>query len=128
LIDHLKRGWIKLGDIKVLVLDEADRMIDTGFAPQLEEIIERLPKMRQTLLFSATMPREILKLASAHMVPPIHIEIASSGTIVDSVDQEMHVVRKENKHSHLEKILSQHTGSVLVFTRTKHGARSLAEI
>ncbi len=126
LIDHLKRGWVKLSDIKVLVLDEADRMLDMGFAPQLEEIMKRLPKERQTILFSATMPREILKLASAHMTSPIHIEIAPSGTTVDLVDQEMHVVKKENKHSHLEKILNQYTGSVLVFTRTKHGARSLA--
>jgi len=126
LIDHLKRGWVKLNDVKVLVLDEADRMLDMGFAPQLEEIIKRLPKDRQTILFSATMPREILKLASSHMTSPTHIEIAPSGTTVDLVDQEMHVVKKENKHSHLEKILNQYTGSVLVFTRTKHGARSLA--
>jgi len=126
LIDHLKRGLVKLNDVKVLVLDEADRMLDMGFAPQLEEIMKRLPKERQTVLFSATMPREILKLASAHMVSPIHIEIAPSGTTVDAVDQEIHVVKKENKHSHLEKILNQHAGSVLVFTRTKHGARSLA--
>jgi len=126
LIDHLKRGWLKLNDVKVLVLDEADRMLDMGFAPQLEEIMKRLPKERQTVLFSATMPREILKLASAHMTSPIHIEIAPSGTTVDLVDQEMHVIKKENKHSHLEKILKEYTGSVLVFTRTKHGARSLA--
>ncbi len=126
LIDHLKRGWLKLNDVKVLVLDEADRMLDMGFAPQLEEIMKRLPKERQTVLFSATMPREILRLASVHMSSPIHIEIAPSGTTVDLVDQEMHVVKKENKHSHLEKILNKYTGSVLVFTRTKHGARSLA--
>lgn len=126
LIDHLKRGWVKLNDVKVLVLDEADRMLDMGFAPQLEEIMKRLPKERQTILFSATMPREILRLASVHMKSPIHIEIAPSGTTVDLVDQEMHVVKKENKHGHLEKILNQYTGSVLVFTRTKHGAASLA--
>jgi len=126
LIDHLKRGWVKLNDIKILVLDEADRMLDMGFAPQLEEIMSRLPKIRQTVLFSATMPREILRLVSVHMASPIHIEIAPSGTTVDLVDQEIHVVKKENKHSHLEKILNQHAGSVLVFTRTKHGARSLA--
>lgn len=126
LIDHAKRGFVKLNDIKVLVLDEADRMLDMGFAPQLEEIMKRLPKDRQTVLFSATMPREILRLASVYMTSPTHIEIAPSGTTVDLVDQEMHVVKKENKHSHLEKILNEYTGSVLVFTRTKHGARSLA--
>lgn len=126
LIDHLKRGWLKLNEVKVLILDEADRMLDMGFAPQLEEIMKRLSKERQTVLFSATMPREILKLASVHMSSPTHIEIAPSGTTVDLVNQEMHVVKKENKHSHLEKILNQYAGSVLVFTRTKHGARSLA--
>lgn len=126
LIDHLKRGWLRLNDVNVLVLDEADRMLDMGFAPQLEEIMKRLPKERQTVLFSATMPREILKLAATYMKSPVHIEIAPSGTTVDLVDQEMHVIRKENKHSHLEKILNEYAGSVLVFTRTKHGARSLA--
>jgi ATP-dependent RNA helicase RhlE len=126
LIDHAKKGFVRLSDIKVLVLDEADRMLDMGFAPQLEEIMKRLPKERQTVLFSATMPREILRLASTYMASPTHIEIAPSGTTVDAVDQEMHVVKKEGKYIHLEKILSEYAGSVLVFTRTKHGARSLA--
>ena len=126
LIDHLKRGAVKLNEVKILVLDEADRMLDMGFAPQLEEIIKRLPEIRQTVLFSATMPREIMKLASLYMTSPVHIEVAPSGTTVENVDQEMHVVKKEHKHMHLEKILSEHSGSVLVFTRTKHGARSLA--
>lgn len=125
LIDHLKRGWVKLDYIKVLVLDEADMMFDLGFAPQIEEIIKRLPKKRQTLLFSATMPRAILKLASTHMSLPIHIEVAPSGTTVEFVNQEVYVTRKEDKYKQLEKILKEYNGSVLVFARTKHGAKHL---
>ncbi|MBU0721988.1 DEAD/DEAH box helicase [Patescibacteria group bacterium] len=126
LIDHLKRGWVKLDYIKVLVLDEADRMFDMGFAPQIEEIIKRIPKTRQTLLFSATMPRAILRLASTHMSMPVHIEVAPSGTTVECVDQEVYVMKKENKYMQLEKILKQYKGSVLVFARTKYGAKHLA--
>lgn len=126
LIDHLKRGWVKLDYIKILVLDEADMMFDLGFAPQIEEIMKRVPKKRQTLLFSATMPRAILKLASAHMTMPIHIEVAPPGTTVEFVDQEMYVMKKEDKYKQLEKILNDHNGSVLVFTRTKYGAKHLA--
>jgi len=126
LIDHLQRGWVKLDDIKILVLDEADRMFDMGFAPQIEEIIKRIPRARQTLLFCATMPRAILRLASAHMTMPIHIEVAPPGTTVEYVDQEVYVMRKEDKRDQLEKILHEYQGSVLIFTRTKHGAKNLA--
>jgi len=126
LIDHLKRGSVRLDRVKVLVLDEADMMFDMGFAPQIEEIIKRVPKERQTMLFSATMPRPILKLASVHMILPIHIEVAPSGTTVELVNQEMYVMRKEDKYSNLDKILKEHNGSVLVFTRTKYGAKHLA--
>ena len=126
LIDHLKRGSLRLDDVEILVLDEADRMFDMGFAPQLREIMKRIPKERQTVLFSATMPDAILKLASMHMATPIHIEIAPSWTTVECIDQEVYVVRKEEKYAQLEKLLSQYNGSILVFTRTKHGARALA--
>ncbi|MDP2709353.1 MAG: DEAD/DEAH box helicase [bacterium] len=126
LIDHLKRGSVKLDRVKVLVLDEADMMFDMGFAPQIEEIMKRVPKQRQTLLFSATMPRAILRLAAAHMTLPIHIEVAPPGTTVEMVDQEMYVLRKEEKYARLEEILKDHQGSVLVFTRTKYGAKHLA--
>jgi ATP-dependent RNA helicase RhlE len=126
LIDHLKRGWVKLNYIKVLVLDEADMMFDMGFAPQIEEIIKQIPKKRQTLLFSATMPRAILRLAAAHMVMPVHIEVAPPGTTVEFVNQEMYVMNKGDKYMQLERILKEQKGSVLVFTRTKHGAKHLA--
>ena len=88
LIDHLHRGWVKLDDIKILVLDEADMMFDMGFAPQIEEVIKHIPRSRQTMLFSATMPSAILRLAQRHMTTPIHIEVAPSGTTVEEVEDQ----------------------------------------
>ena len=127
LIDHLKRKQIKLDEVKILVLDEADMMLDMGFAPQLEEILSRVPKDRQTMLFSATMPAAIVKIAAAHMALPVHIEVAPSGTTVEGVDQEIFIMKKEDKIIHLEKILKEYAGLVLIFTRTKHGAKALAK-
>lgn len=125
LIDHLQRGSVRLDRVKVLVLDEADMMFDMGFAPQIEEVMKRIPKERQTMLFSATMPAPILRLAAKHMSLPIHIEVAPPGTTVDIVDQEVYVMKKEEKYARLEEILKDHRGSVLIFTRTKHGAKHL---
>jgi len=127
LIDHIKRRTVSLADVKVLVLDEADMMFDMGFAPQIEEVLLTVPKLRQTMLFSATMPPAIVKLAAKHLKTPIHIEMAPSGTTAKLVDQEMYVVKKEDKFIQLEKILKQYQGSVLIFTRTKHGAANLAK-
>lgn len=127
LIDHLKRKLIKLNEVKILVLDEADMMLDMGFAPQLEEILLQTPKTRQTMLFSATMPAAIIKIAAKHMNLPVHIEVAPAGTTVDKVNQEIFIIKKEDKIIHLEKILKEYTGSVLIFSRTKHGAKALAK-
>ena len=126
-IDHGKRGTIKLKDIKILVLDEADMMLDMGFLPQVEEILSRIPKDRQTMLFSATMPSAIVKLAANHMALPVSIEVAPAGTTAEKVDQEMHIMKKEDKPIYLEKVLKEYTGSILVFTRTKHNAKTLTE-
>jgi len=125
LIDHLKRRIVRLNEVKVLVLDEADMMFDMGFAPQIEEIITQIPKDRQTVLFSATMPHAIAKLTEKHMALPISIEVAPQGTTAENVDQEMFIVRKDDKLNQLEKILKEHRGSILVFSRTKHGAKAL---
>jgi len=81
LVDHLEQGTIKLNQIKIVVLDEADRMFDIGFAPQINRILKLIPKEgRQTMLFSATMPPEVVKMAGAHLSLPLRIEVAPSGT------------------------------------------------
>ncbi len=127
LIDHLEQRTLDLRDVRILVLDEADRMLDMGFAPQLQRILKVVPSERQTLLFSATMPGEILKLARAYMKLPVQIEIAPSGTMPELVTQEVYVVKKEDKLGLLQRILSEQRGSVLVFTRTKHGAKRVKQ-
>jgi ATP-dependent RNA helicase RhlE len=127
LIDHVtERHTLKLDGVSVLVLDEADRMFDMGFAPQIEQILRFVPKERQTMLFSATMPREIMALTARHMKLPIHIEVARSGTVAENITQELYIINREQKNLLLQKILAQYRGSVLVFSRTKHGARKIA--
>jgi|GEM_PF-76623 len=127
LIDFLKRKILTLDDIKVLVLDEADMMFDLGFAPQVEEILTKMPKDRQTMLFSATMPASIVKLTATHMKMPVVVETAPSGTTAEHVDQEMYIMHKDDRIKHLEKILNEYKGSVLIFVRTKHSVTGLTE-
>lgn len=126
LIDFLDQKKINLHDVKVLVLDEADRMLDMGFAPQIKRILQSVPQDRQTLLFSATMPAEIVKIASSYMKLPVRIEIDRSGTTAEKVTQELYVVNKEDKIKLLERLLKENRGSILVFTRTKYGAKKIA--
>jgi ATP-dependent RNA helicase RhlE len=125
LVDFLEQRAVSLGDVQILVLDEADRMLDMGFAPQINKILRAVRSDRQTMLFSATMPIEILDLAYQHMKMPINIEIAPSGTAADNVVQEVFFIERESKTRLLEFLLTEFHGSVLVFTRTKYGARSL---
>ena len=125
LIDHMQRGTVRLNTTRILVLDEADRMFDMGFAPQIEQILQQVPKDRQTMLFSATMPRDIMVMASRHMKLPINIEVAPQGTAAEMVVQEIFVVKREMKTVLLSKLLTQYRGSVLLFSRTKHGAHKL---
>ncbi len=126
LIDHLEQRTVKLDDVRILVLDEADRMLDMGFAPQINKILRAMPQERQTMLFSATMPPEIFKMASTYMKLPVRIEIARAGTTAEKISQELFVVSKEDKLRLLDRILGENRGSVLVFSRTKHGARKVA--
>ncbi len=127
LIDHLKRKTLNLNQVKILVLDEADMMLDLGFAPQVEEILKQTPKEKQTMLFSATMPVAIAKLAANHLKLPISIEVAPQGTTAERVEQEVFVVKPAERFSHLEKIIKEHTGSILVFVRTKHGVKEITQ-
>ncbi len=126
LLDHIKHGNVRLDDIKILVLDEADRMFDMGFSTQINDILKRVPKERQTMLFSATMPDNIMNLATRHMTLPLRIEVAPSGTAAEHVDQEIIVVKKEAKFSLLVKLLGEHPGSILIFSRTKYSVRKIA--
>ncbi|OGS14410.1 MAG: hypothetical protein A2285_08915 [Elusimicrobia bacterium RIFOXYA12_FULL_57_11] len=126
MIDHIGQRNVSMSDVRVLVLDEADRMFDMGFAPQINKIIATLPKERQTMLFSATMPDEIMKLAAAHMKLPIRIEVARSGSIVEKLEQELFIVSRGDKLPLLAKLLEKYWGSVLLFVRTKHNAKKIA--
>jgi len=124
--DHLDRGSVRLADTSVLVLDEADLMFDMGFAPQIEKIIAKTPKTRQTMLFSATMPPEIIRLAERHLSSPLRIEVAPAGKTADGVDQEIVIINKEARFDYLDKLLLEYTGSVLIFCRTKRGVSNIA--
>lgn len=125
LIDHLQRKTVTLRTVRMLVLDEADRMLDMGFEPQLKEIMRHVPAERQTMLFSATMPAAILEMATKHMKMPVHIEIAPAGTAAEKVEQAVLVMHREEKPHMLDQLLRDCTGTVLVFIRTKHGAKKL---
>lgn len=128
LVDHMERCTIMLADVNVLVLDEADRMLDMGFMPSIIRILKAMPRERQTLLFSATLPPEIMKIATTYMKLPINIEVAPSGTTVEKIVQELFIVKKESKRNLLEKLLAQYHGSVLVFARTRIGARKITRM
>lgn len=125
LIDHITQRTIMLGDTNVLVLDEADRMLDMGFKPQIERVLQSIPKDRQTMLFSATMPSEIVEIANSYMKLPVRTEIAPTGTAAELVTQEMFIVRRNSKIELLRKILEQYRGTVLLFVRTKMGASQI---
>ncbi|MFA5947835.1 MAG: DEAD/DEAH box helicase [Candidatus Gracilibacteria bacterium] len=125
--DHVKKGSISLSDCHLLVLDEADRMLDMGFAPQIKEILKALPPStdRQTMLFSATMPDEIANVVTNYMKTPVRVEVARAGSVADKIEQEMYFIQKDQKLKLLNKILEQYKGSVLIFSRTKYGAKKI---
>ena len=126
LIDHLERGTVRLDKVQVLVLDEADRMLDMGFAPQVKRILQEVPADRQTMLFSATMPAEIVGLANRYMKTPLRVEVAPAGSATDNVTHEIFFVKEGSKLALLESIVKERKGSILVFSRTKHGAKRIA--
>lgn len=125
LLDHMEQKNVMLADVNVLVLDEADRMLDMGFAPQINRILRSVPKDRQTMLFSATMPAEIVGIATAYMKLPVRVEIARSGTAAENVTHELFIVKREAKRELLGKLLRQYRGTVLIFSRTKIGAQKI---
>ncbi len=123
--DHINRRNVMMHHVTMLVLDEADRMLDMGFAPQIDKILRHVPKERQTMLFSATMPRQIMDIAARYMKLPVSVEIAPPGTTADFVTQELFIVKKEMKLKLLSRIIQQYNGSIILFSRTKHNAKRI---
>lgn len=127
LLDLLNQKYISLEHVKLFVLDEADRMLDMGFAHDMKKIIARLPVARQTLLFSATMPQEITKLMDSILRNPVKVEVTPVSSTVETIEQKVYFVDRKDKKSLLIQLLKNRAiDSALVFTRTKHGADKVA--
>ena len=111
LLDHIESGNLKLDAVQMIVLDEADRLLDIGFAPQIKKILSFVPAKRQTMLFSATMPAEIVQIAAKYMASPVRVEVAPAGTTVELVDQEIFLVKNnfsmKDLHDKLEEVYRQ---------------------
>ena len=128
LLDHLDSGHAKLDAVEMLVLDEADRMLDMGFLPSIKRVLSRVPKQRQTMLFSATFEPRIRALAMDLLDRPVEVQVAAQNTIADTIVHRVHPVDSASKRDLLIDILAKrHTDRVLVFGRTKHGCNRLAE-
>ena len=125
LLDHMWNGTISLTSINMLVLDEADRMLDMGFAPQINQILDALPTERQTLLFSATLPTDLARLVQASVNNPVRVMVAPSATTADGVTQAVHHISHDAKTDLLLSLLKTEKETALVFTRTKHRADRL---
>jgi ATP-dependent RNA helicase RhlE len=126
LYDFLSRGLINLGAVQIIVLDEADRMLDMGFLPTIRRILEATPAARQTLFFSATIESSVKHLVETHVPDAIRIELGSTTKPAEQVDLHFYEVEQDRKLDLLQGILGQDEGSFLVFARTKHGADRLA--
>ncbi len=128
LMDHMESGHVRLERVTHLVLDEADRMLDMGFVRDVRRIVAALPKRRQSMFFSATMPPEVTRLAHEMLFQPVRVEVTPQVVTVDKIQQNVHFVNAADKRTHLIKLLGDPALSrVIVFTRTKHAANRVAE-
>lgn len=128
LLDLMDRGALTLRDTHFLVLDEADMMLDMGFAPDLKKVVKKLPPNRQTMLFSATMNRSMAEVAKLYLKNPVRVEVARAGQTADKITQELHYVSKQDKMSKLLSLVGNHREErTLVFGRTKHGMEKLSK-
>jgi len=126
ILDHLQRGTLKLDAVHYLVLDEADRMLDMGFAPDVQRILSHTPKDRQTALFSATMPNEIRSIVHRHMRSPLSLQVESDAPTVDTVEQVYYHVADRDKTRGLRSLIdAERNPLAIVFRRTQHGAAKL---
>ncbi|MGE0252450.1 MAG: DEAD/DEAH box helicase [Dongiaceae bacterium] len=125
--DHLKRGSLKLHNTGFLVLDETDRMLDMGFGPQIDLIVKHVPKQRQTLLFSATLPDNIVKMAHKYQNNPLRISVGSTTQPMEKITQKIVQVGDAEKFDTLVSELRQRQGSVIVFVKTKRNADRITE-
>ena len=123
LLDLMGQGYISLNDVKYFVLDEADRMLDMGFIHDIKKLLEKLPKQRQSLFFSATMPKTILELSNTILQNPQKVEVHQTSTTAETIQQYIYYTNKSSKKDLLFHILdNQEIQQILVFSRTKHGA------
>ncbi len=125
--DHLERGSLKLGKVRYLVLDETDRMLDMGFGVQIDRILSHVSKERQTMLFSATLPSDIVKLSSKYLKNPERISVGSTIAAAPNIRQELIQTTDTEKNGHLLKVLGNTQGTTLIFVKTKYGTEKLAE-
>lgn len=129
LLDLIGQGYVSLADIRFFVLDEADRMLDMGFIHDIRRILPLLPRERQTLFFSATMPDDIVKLANTMLRNPAHVTVTPPASVVETIRQSVLFAEKAEKRTLLASLLRERPeSSVLVFSRTKHGADRIARI
>ncbi len=128
LLDHMWNGTIRMASLQIVVLDEADRMLDMGFAPQLNQILAALPEQRQMLLFSATVPTDLAALAHVSVKDPVRAMVVKPATPAAGVTQTLHHTTPEQKTPLLLSLVKEHGDSVLVFTRTKHRADRLGRV
>ncbi len=125
--DHIERKSLNLSKINYLVLDETDRMLDMGFAPQIEVILKFIPKDHQTLLFSATLPENILKISQKYLNNPERVSVGSLSTPIEKIKQETFQITADKKYHELINQLVERSGSILVFVKTKHGADKIVK-
>jgi ATP-dependent RNA helicase RhlE len=129
LLDLQQQGFIKLGNLEIFVLDEADRMLDMGFIHDVKKIIKMIPAKRQTLFFSATMPKEITSLANSILTDPVKVEVNPVSSTAEMIEQALYYVDTPAKKDLLVHVLKETTApSVLVFSRTKHGADKIVKL
>ena len=125
--DHLKRQSLNLSKVSYLVLDETDRMLDMGFTPQIELILKYIPKQHQTLLFSATLPNNILRISEKYLNNPERVAVGSLSTPIEKIKQETFQISQDKKYNELINQLIERSGSILVFVKTKHGADKIVK-